>query len=81
MTDNTDFSARVTRAVKAELARHGKTGADLVPVLNLGRNAVYARLREEAPFDTDQLSRIAAMLGISLETLFASAALETQVAA
>lgn len=81
MAGNTEFSARVTRAVKAELARRDKTGADIVPVLGIGRNAVYYRLRGEAPFDTDELALIADMLGITLETLFASASLETGSAA
>lgn len=80
MTATTEFSSRVTRAVKAELARRGLSGGDLVPVLGLGRNAIYARLREEQPFDTDQLVKIADFIGIELATLFASAELERQPA-
>lgn len=76
MAANTEFSARVTRAVKAEIARRDLSGGNLAPILGIGRNAVYARLRGDAPFDTDQLEKIADWLGISLETLFASAALE-----
>lgn len=77
MVNNNEFSARVTRAVKAELARRDMKGSELVAVLGIGRNAVYTRLRGNAPFDTEELARIAGHLGISLDTLFASAALET----
>ncbi len=76
MASNMEFSARVTRAVKAELARHGLTGADLVPVLKIGRNAVYDRLRGKVAFNTVELEQIATRLGIGLDTLFRSAALE-----
>lgn len=76
MKANTTFTAKVTRAVKAELARRGLGGADLVEPLGLSRNAVYSRLRNDSPFDTEELEKVVAALGIDMDTLFASAALE-----
>ena len=72
----TDFSRRIIGAVKAELARRDLSGADLVPVLGIGRNAVYARLNGERPFETDELAKIVEFLGIDMDTLLASADLE-----
>jgi hypothetical protein len=74
------FNARIYRAVKAELARRGKDGMDLVPVLGLGRNAVYDRLRGSIPFDVLELGKVVEFLGISLETLLASADLDDEPA-
>lgn len=68
-----EFSNRVARAVKAELARRDLSGHDLAEPLRMGRNAVYARLRYEKAFNTDELEAIAEFLGITLATLFASA--------
>ena len=76
----TTFSDKVTRAVKAELARRGMNGSDLVAPLGLSRNAVYSRLRNESPFDTAEIEKIAAALGTDVGTIFASAALEDREA-
>ncbi|UAJ78361.1 hypothetical protein IT072_13950 [Leifsonia sp. ZF2019] len=68
-----DLSIRITDAVKAELARRDLSGHDLVAPLGLGRNAVYARLRHERPFDTAELEKIVRFLGIDMTILLASA--------
>ncbi|WP_382307363.1 helix-turn-helix domain-containing protein [Herbiconiux sp. UC225_62] len=67
--------------MKAELARRDLSGHDLAEPLRLGRNAVYARLRGERPFDMHELALIVEFLGISLDDLFASADLGKRVAA
>lgn len=66
------------RAILAELARRGKSGMDLVPVLKLGRNAVYDRLRGSVALDAEQIEQILVFLGIDIETLLASAALDVE---
>lgn len=71
-TEMTESSRQIIRAVKAELKRRDLDGIDLVHPLGLGRNAVYSRLRFERPFDTDELAKIVAFLGIDFATLFAS---------
>ena len=76
----TGLSSRIRRAVRAELARRGKSGMDLIPVLGLGRNAVYDRLNGAIALDSDELERILVFLGISLDTLLASAALDVHEA-
>ena len=53
---------------------------DLIPVLNLGRNAVYDRLNGSIALDSDELEQILVFLGISLDTLLASAALDVHEA-
>ncbi|MDY0830766.1 hypothetical protein SK224_16645 [Microbacterium sp. BG28] len=50
-----------------------------MPVLNLGRNAVYDRLRGSVAIDADELEKVLEFLGISVETLLASAALDVRV--
>lgn len=77
MTHSLDESStRIIRAVKAELARRDKTGADLVDVLGLNRNAVYTRLGYGKAFDTMELAKIADFLGITITELLASADLD-----
>lgn len=60
-------------AVKAELGRRGVSGVALTDVLDLGRNAIYERLRGKKAFTTTDLIKICQYLDISLETLIASA--------
>lgn len=72
----TGLSSRVSRAVRAELARRGKSGMDLIPILGLGRNAIYDRLNGKTALDAVELEKILTFLGISIDTLLASAALD-----
>lgn len=74
------FSEQVNGAVKAELARRDVTGVELTAPLSLNRNSVYARLRGEMPWNTDELAKVAAFLGIPLATLFASATVDSVAA-
>ena len=75
-----EFSLRVIGAIKAELARRNLSGADLIPVLEISRNAVYARLRGEKSFELEEVVKVAAFLGIPVETLVAAPVI-AQVAA
>ncbi|ODA89998.1 hypothetical protein ATY41_02855 [Leifsonia xyli subsp. xyli] len=68
-----DITEQITRAVKAELARRDLDGVDLVPVLGMGRNAVYSRLRHERAFDMAELSKITVFMGITMNDLLDSA--------
>jgi len=68
-------SLLIIGAVKAELARRDIAGVELVPVIGLNRNAVYARLRGEQAFTLTELFQIASHLGITLQDLFKSAEL------
>lgn len=77
---NSDFSARMTDAVKAELARRHLSGRHLVVPLKMGRNAVYARLRHEKAFSTEELDQIAGYLGISVDLILESARLSERAA-
>lgn len=70
-TELTEFSLRVAGAVRAELARRNLPREHLIPVLGIGKNAVYARLRGEQSFEVEEVAKIAAHLGISVEDLVA----------
>jgi hypothetical protein len=70
-TELTDFSLRVAGAVRAELARRDLAGDKLIPVLSIGKNAVYARLRGERSFEVEEIAKIAAFLGIEVTSLVA----------
>ncbi|MGO3844427.1 hypothetical protein [Agrococcus casei] len=59
----------VAANVAAELARKGKTKADLVPVLGHARNTVYSRFTD-TPFDTDELEAIATFLDVPVTTFW-----------
>ena len=78
--DITDFTRRVAGNVKAELARRDLSGSDLIPILGISRNAVYARLRGERSFEVNELSLIADFIGINVDVLVRSPALEAVAA-
>lgn len=67
------LSIRVTRAIKAELARRDLDGVDLVEPLGMSRNTVYSHLRYEQPFDLDEVEKIAAFLQMTVDELLDSA--------
>jgi plasmid maintenance system antidote protein VapI len=79
-TQLSSFSTRIIGAVKAELSRRDLDGKDLVEPLGIGRNAVYSRLRGETAFTTEDLARIEESLGITVDTILTSAALQKAVA-
>lgn len=69
-------STRIIRAVKAEAARRGVTGKVLAEALGRDKKYVYERYRFEKAFATSDLEPIAESLGIPVDIIFASAALE-----
>lgn len=69
------FTGQVTGAIKAELARRDIDGVALAAPLGLSRNSVYARLRGAQPFDTEEVEKVAAFLGMTVDHLLESARL------
>ena len=68
-----EHSVDIIDAVNAERARAGFTGKQLAQSLGHDRNWIYERFRHEKPFDTDDLARIAVVLGTTVDILFRSA--------
>ena len=62
-------SIALADAVKAEAARVGISGKQIASGIGRDRNYIYERFRYEKPFDTNDLSGIAKVLGITLEQL------------
>lgn len=59
----------IARNLSGELARHRKTQATLAKELGMSEKTVSERLRGKGVFDTEQLEKAAAMLGMSLYQL------------
>lgn len=59
----------IARNLSGELARHRKTQATLAKELGMSEKTVSERLRGKGAFDTEQLEKAAAMLGMSLYQL------------
>lgn len=59
----------IARNLSGELARHRKTQAALAKELGMSEKTVSERLRGKGAFDTEQLGKTAAMLGMSLYQL------------
>jgi len=59
----------IARNLSGELARHRKTQAALAKELGMSEKTVSERLRGKGAFDTEQLEKTAAMLGMSLYQL------------
>lgn len=74
-----ETSSRIIRAVKAEAARRGVSGKAIAEALGRDKKYIYERYRLEKPFATSDLEPISRRLGITVDTLFASAALEDRV--
>ena len=55
--------------VRAEMARQGVTQMVLARKIGISQAAVSARLRGTTPFDINELTAIAAVLGVPLATL------------
>lgn len=60
-------------AVKAELARSGKSIASLAPILNISRGSVYTRTRGATAFDYVELQLVADYLDLEVVELINSA--------
>lgn len=68
--------SHVSANIRAEMARRGKTQADVAAVLGKRRQQVSQRLLGRVPFRLDELQTIAELLDVPLGSLFN----ETQVA-
>lgn len=61
------FSEAVGNEVRAELARQRKTQAELAAALGITPLTASRRLAGTAPFDTEELHRVAGWLGVPVE--------------
>lgn len=61
----------VASGVRAEMARRGMSQQTLADLAGITQQTLSRRIRVEnpSPFDTDELDRIAAALGVSVEQL------------
>lgn len=59
----------IARNLSGELARHRKTQAALAKELGVSEQNISKRLQGEGSFTTEQLEKVAAMLGMSLYQL------------
>jgi len=73
--NNYSHAKAIGSAVRAELARNGKSIASLSPLLGIGRTAVYSRTRGEQPFDYVELQLIADYLQVPVINIIRSAEL------
>ena len=62
-------SAATGANVRAEMARQGVTQMVLARKIGISQAAVSARLRGTTPFDINELTAIAAVLGVPLDVL------------
>lgn len=58
--------------MRAELARRNLPRECLIPVLGIGKNAVYDRLRGTRSFEVEEVAKIAEYLGIAVGDLVAA---------
>jgi transcriptional regulator with XRE-family HTH domain len=73
----------VASGVRAEMARHGWNQQMLADKAGIAQQTLSRRIRVEnpSPFDTDELERVAAALGVPVEQLISSAAYVAEVSA
>lgn len=69
-TTDTRIRPTVADNVAAEISRRGLQKTALLPVLPLSRNTLYSRLSGKTAFDTDELEKVAAFLGIPVTTFW-----------
>lgn len=66
-------TAQTGRNVRAEMARAGVTQATIAAALGLSQAAVSARLLGKTPFDVNELTVIAGVLGVAAADLLPQA--------
>lgn len=75
MTDNTSGATKaqlapvVTRNVRAELARTGRTRAEAMQVAGVSERTWEKRMRDDSTWRLSELRRLSAWLGVSLGDL------------
>lgn len=62
-------TAQTGRNVRAEIARKGMTQAEIAAAVGISQSQLSKRLRGSIPFDINELSSIAAVLGVPLGDL------------
>lgn len=67
---NPTYTTRVADSVRAELARRKITQTELAEALGMTQPAVSRRMSGAVPFDTEELGRIADLLGVPMSVLF-----------
>lgn len=55
--------------ILAEMARHGKTKADIAKLLNISQNTLRWKLNGERPFLLDEIFTLAQEFNVSLDYL------------
>ena len=55
--------------IRAEMARHGKTQADIAKLLNISPNSFRWKLTGERPFLLDEIFTLAKTFNVSLDYL------------
>ena len=72
-TDTATFAHNIAGAVRAELARRGKTVTELTNVIGWSSRTTYRRLNGDAAFTVDELELIANWLHVDVQVLIDSA--------
>lgn len=67
--------------LRAEMARHRRTSADLAHVLDCSQSSASRRMTGETGMDLDEIAIVAAWLGIAPESLIAPPAATEKVPA
>ncbi len=62
-------AARVAASVRAEMARRRVTQSDVAKALGMKQTAVSRRLTGQVPFDVNELTAVAAFLGVPVAAL------------
>lgn len=62
-------TAEIAANVRAELARGKHQQQEIAELLDVSRMAVHRRLTAQTPFRVDELSKIAAYIGVSVSEL------------
>jgi transcriptional regulator with XRE-family HTH domain len=67
---NPTYAMRVADSVRAEMARRKITQTELAESLGMTQPAISRRMSGAVPFDTEELGRIADLLGVPMSVLF-----------
>jgi transcriptional regulator with XRE-family HTH domain len=67
---NPTYASRVADSVRAEMARRKITQTELAESLGMTQPAISRRMSGAVPFDTEELGRIADLLGVPMSVLF-----------
>ena len=79
MNEADEFSLAVIEEVQEAIKASGKSNAEVIKQAKISQDYFYTRMRGEKPFNTNDISRIADVIGIDALSLLMKASRQSEI--